>query len=136
MKKLPFIAVAVVALALTGCAGLSAAWNTATSASVTRNEALSLADATQTLEDLATSVINGCVATKSTKGVCAPAAVTAVHKALVATRQPRNDLLDFADTHAGKELGASGLYDALAKAKDALVSVLAQYGVTIPSNAQ
>lgn len=118
-------------IALSGCASLQAALDTATSASVTRNQAIQLAVATKTLQDIATTTMETCVETHSTSGICKPSAVDAVHKALVATRGPRDALLAFANEHAGKELGASGLYAALQTAKDQLLSVLAQYGVTL-----
>jgi len=120
--------VCALALTFSSCA----LYDSAVSTTVTRNDAIQLALTTKTLQDVATATINGCVATESTKGVCAPSAVDAVHKALVATREPRDALLEFADEHAGSELGAVGLYDALLRAKDSLLSVLAQYGVTIP----
>jgi hypothetical protein len=136
-RLLPALAVGCM-LMLAGCAstdGISAAYHVATSASVTRNQAITVAATIKTLQDVATTSINGCVAAKTFAGPCAPNVVEAVHKALVASRGPRDALLSFADQHAGKELGASGLYDAAVNAKDNLLSVLKQYGIAVPASA-
>ncbi len=117
---------------LPSCADVSAIYHTATSASITRNPALELTDATKIAQDIATATINTCVETKSYTGVCSPSAIEPIHKALVATRGPRDALLSFAFTHAGKELGASGLYDALVTVKQQLIDTLQLYGIAVP----
>lgn len=119
--------------ALTGCGNLSAAVDVATSASITRNQAELVIQSTQTLQDLATSYMSGCVSEQSVTGLCKPEAIEAIHTALVATRQPRKNLVAFAQAHAGAQLGASGLYDALVAARDSLSSVLKQYGYAVPT---
>lgn len=121
------------AIALPSCAQLSAALTVGTSASVTRTQAIVLIDTTKTLQDLATSYMNGCVAAQSITGACAPTAVRAINKALVATQDPRKQLAAFAQAHAGAQLGASGLYAALLAAKNSLASVLTQYGYSVPT---
>lgn len=121
---------------LDGCSSLEsikAGITVAPSASVTRNQVKLLVDGTKTLSDLATTYINGCVAAQSVTGACAPKAIDAIHNAITATIQPRKNLVAFAQAHAGAELGASGLYDALQTAKDSLASVLKQYGYAVPS---
>lgn len=132
----------IAAIAAAACIGLSscgtidnikAGITVATSASITRNEALEAIQTTKTLQDLATSYMNTCVSTQSVTGLCKPEAVEAIHKALVATRQPRAALAAFANAHAGAELGASGLYDALIAAKSSLSAVLTQYGYAVPT---
>lgn len=136
LKPMLGLALACLLLPLAGCVTdqIAAAYHVGTSASITRNQAILLGQTIQTAQDIATATIIGCVTAKSLTGVCAPTAIEAVHKALVASRAPRDQLLSFADQHAGAELGASGLYQAALTAKDALVSVLQQYGVAVPAS--
>lgn len=131
-----YLALAAISLAvspLASCAKTLATYQVATSASISRNDVKLLVDGTKTLADLATTYIDGCTTLQSTKDGCTPAAITAIHNALVATRQPRENLVAFAQLHAGAQLGASGLYAALLTAKDSLASVLKQYGYAVPS---
>ncbi len=138
MKLLATLAGAVMlALALAGCTTLdqiSAGYHVATSASISRNQAITLANTVRTLQDLAAVQLNSCIAAKSYAGLCAPPAIEAVNKALVASRAPRDALLTFADQHTGAQLGASGLYDALVAAKDALVKAMQTYGYSVPGS--
>lgn len=133
---LGLLALACLVLPLQACITdqISAAYHVGTSASITRNQAITAATGERTIQDLAAVQINSCVATKSYSGICAPVAIEAVNKALVAARGPRESLLSFADQHAGAELGASGLYQALVAAKDQLVSVMQQYGYAVPAS--
>jgi hypothetical protein len=141
MKLFRPAAAALTALALastlSGCITdqIGAAYHVATSASISRNQAILVAQSMQTVQDIDTATTNGCVGAKGLTGICAPAGIEAAHKALLASRTARDALLAFAANHAGAELGASGLYDAAVTAKNALVSVLQQYGVAVPASA-
>lgn len=126
-------AIAVLTLSAQSCANLKAGYDVATSATVTRNEVQLLVQTTTTIQDIASTAMDGCTAAKSVAGPCKPAAIDAIHQALVATRQPRKNLVAFAQSHAGSQLGASGLYDALLTAKNSLASVLTQYGYAVPA---
>src|ERR1700709_2734200 len=74
--KLP-IGLALGALALLSLAGCSSlrtvenAFSTATGTSISSGRAITFNDGLRTVQDAATSYINGCVASKSTTGLCA-----------------------------------------------------------------
>lgn len=111
-------------VALGGCS-LNPAIDAAANTTVNRQDVLTLVDTTRTVQDLATSVINGCVATKSRTGVCAPVIITQLHADLAASRPPRDQLLAFALAHpSDQKLGIGGLYDAVIAAKDAITGIL------------
>jgi hypothetical protein len=136
MKLLTTAALLALAFIMAGCTTLdqlSAGYHVATSATITRNQAITVATTLRTLQDFAQVQINACIAAKSYSGLCAPAVVEGINKPLLAARAARDNLLAFADQHAGAELGAGGLYDAAIAAKDALVKALQTYGYAVPA---
>lgn len=124
MKKL--ILACAFALALSGCANLSTAWNTLTSTQVTYQTVAVAANTFDALEATATAYLklpkcNGLIK------ICRdPSATKKIISAVRAGRVARNNLEQFFADHPG-QLGPQGLYDALQAAITTLQGVISQY---------
>lgn len=119
---------------LGGCAQFITAWNNITGATNSPRALKILIDSDDTVQDIATTAMNGCTAAQHFTDVCAPTAVTAVHTALVASRSARDAAVAFlAANPNATTLGTSGVYEALKGAKDSLVGALNTYGVAVPT---
>lgn len=125
MRMFSALAAIGLMLALAACASPLTAL---TSATISRHDVLLAIDAANTVEDSATAAMASCLAIHGHTGVCAPAVVNSVHKDLVDMRAPRDQLNAFAQAHGDKQLGVTGLYDAVVAAKDALLGLLVDYG--------
>jgi hypothetical protein len=135
-KLVAGLAMACLLLSVAGCATtLSDAIGgitTAAGLTVTRHDAIVVADSMRTIQDTATSFENGCEKAGLFTGACADGPVTTVHNALVASRKARDDLLSFANTHADLPAGIGGVYQLATSALADLQSALKQFGVKTP----
>lgn len=121
-------------LLLAGCtvSSLESAVTTATGLTVTRHDAIVVANSLVTLSDFTTAVINGCKAANSFTGVCSERIITGAHNAVVASRKARDDLLSYADAHNDLPAGPGGAYELAVSAVADLQAAIAALGATPP----
>lgn len=124
MRKI--VLVLGLALALSGCARFQAAWDIATSASVSPTMVYVASNTFDALEATATNYLRlpkcGTVPCKD------PSAVAVIIPAIRSGRVARNNLRGFLKAHPG-QLGPQGDYDALNAAIGTLQTIFAQYNV-------
>lgn len=134
LRLAALMALACFVLPIAGCtvSSVVSGISTAAGLTVTRHDAIVVADSMRTIQDTATSFINGCTAAKSFTGICGDGPVTTVHNSLVASRKARNDLLSYADTHNDLPAGVGGVYQLATSALADLQAALAQFGVKQP----
>ena len=122
-------AAGLIALALTGCAQLTNAWNAVTGAQVTIQTVSVAASSFDALEATATNYLRLPKCAGSNGPVCAdPAVMAKLVPAVRAGRAARDNLESFFQAHP-EQLGPSGLYDALVAAVSTLQSAEAQFNM-------
>ncbi len=127
MKKL--LIIITLGLTLSGCAGLTRAWDVATSATVSPQTVVIARNSFDTIEVSATNYLNLTRCDKTSSKVCREKSVTAIlGPALLNARKARNDLVSFQKTHPG-QLGPQGLYDALQLSITTLTGIMDTYHI-------
>lgn len=124
MRKL---AIVLLGLSLTGCAGVGNFWTTATGASVPPTAIYIARNSFDAVEVTATNYITYCKVHPTTPG-CSKSAIQQVIPAVRSGRVARNNLVQFEKQNPGV-WGPSGLYNALITATNTLQQISAQYNM-------
>lgn len=126
MKKL--FLVAVLALGLSGCAGLKNAWDLTTGVQVSPRAVYVAINVFNGLEATAANYLHICAGNMSTPG-CAPKAISQLIPATRSGRLTRDALRNFVIAHPDA-LGAKGLYDALRTSTAVIKGISDTYKIT------
>ena len=126
MKKM--LAGLLLALALTGCAGVQKTLGALTGTTVSPQVMVIAVNSFNAIEATATNYLRLPKCGAQVSPVCrSPKATAAIIPAIRSGRAARNSITVFVREHPGA-LGAQGTYDALVSATNLVGTVLAQYG--------
>lgn len=129
------LAAVALAFCLAGCVTvpeLVGDVTTATGLTVTRHDALIVADSIATTETADTAAMNICTKAGTFTGVCSESVITKGHNAIVASRAARDNLLTYANEHNDLPAGPGGVYEIATDALSSLQAAITALGATPP----
>lgn len=129
MKKLALLL--IVALSLGGCAGLTRAFDAATSSSLSPQTVVIARNSFDAIESSANNYLNLTRCDKTTSKACRTKEISAIlGPAVLNARKARNDLVAFQKSHPD-QLGTQGLYDALELSITTLTGIMSTYHIGV-----